>query len=159
MVLYPAVNAHRHHQVNSAPLRRLWGGPRPGSLEHRMGESSGPAEVLAPRVDLEGTVDFMKKWGGGSYCWSGCKSHWSSRVDWWSFIMRQSGNRSGKAARFPTVVSLWQESSAVAPSQLAPCGPRMWRSPHLWNHTHLEGGVWHRPCGRESHYLLVRKGF
>lgn len=65
MVLYPAVNAHRHHQVNSAPLRRLWGGPRPGSLEHRMGESSGPAEVLAPRVDLEGTVDFMKKWGGG----------------------------------------------------------------------------------------------
>ena len=30
-----------------------------------MGESSGPAEVLAPRVDLEGTVDFMKKWGGG----------------------------------------------------------------------------------------------
>lgn len=45
------------------PLHRLWGGPRSGSLEHRMAESSSPAEALAPRIDLEGTVDFMKNEG------------------------------------------------------------------------------------------------
>lgn len=55
------MSRYRHDQMNSVPLRRLRGGHHSGSLEHRMSEISGHAKVLAPRDDLEGAVDFIRK--------------------------------------------------------------------------------------------------
>lgn len=154
MVLHPAVSSHHPRQMNWGPLHRLWGSQHSGSVEHRMGEICGQAEVLAPGVDLERAVDFVQKKGDVIV-----KVDIKPRVlpggHFSKTIRDQIKDGSGHFLQF----CHWQKSWAVPSSRCVLCGTGTSGSTHLWNCTHLEGDVWHRPFRGGSHYLQVRKGF